>query len=114
MTPRILIVEDDPVCAELTRATLVRSGYRAAIATDAAHLVVALSQALPDLILLDLCLPIMDGVQIVRSLKADPSFAHIPVIAFSSVDDDGAKAALAAGCAGFLSKPVDPRTVRSA
>ena len=66
----------------------------------------------PDLVLMDLCMPVMGGIEATRRLKADPATAAIPVVALTArtLDEDVAAAA-AAGCEAFLSKPVEPRRV---
>jgi CheY-like chemotaxis protein len=103
----ILIVED----VELNRDLLVQlleDEFRLLVATDGEAALQAAADARPDLILMDLSLPRLDGWEATRRLKADPSLASIPVIALSAhamkTHEDRA---LAAGCDAYLTKPID-------
>ena len=104
---RILIVED----VELNRDLLIQlleEDYALVIATDGAAGVAKAADERPDLILMDLSLPDIDGWEATQRIKADPVTARIPVIALTahamSGDEDRAKAA---GCDDFLTKPID-------
>ena len=118
MSPCILIVEDNPVNLKLARNVLEIEGYRVDAAIDAQKALEYLERASPDLILMDIALPGMDGLSLTRKLKADPRWCRIPVIAltaFAMLTDE--KQALEAGCDGYLTKPIDtrqlPLTVRA-
>jgi len=103
----ILIVED----VELNRQLLVQlleDRYRLVLAEDGAAALERAAEACPDLILMDLSLPRMDGWEATRLLKADPRVARIPIIALSAHAMRGdEERARASGCDGFLTKPID-------
>ena len=105
----ILVVDDAPSNIDLLRGIL-KPEYkvRAAISGEAA-LKIATSDNPPDLILLDVMMPGMDGYEVCRRLKADPSTQHIPVIFVTGAADDEARATGAAlSAAATVAKPVDP------
>lgn len=108
---RILIIEDTPLNMELTADILETAGYAVLqAATAEAGLVVARAER-PDLILLDIRLPGMDGHGAVRELKTDPATRRIPVLALTAQamkgDDESARAS---GFDGYIAKPIDTRT----
>jgi len=108
MSARILVIDDNPVNLELARYLLGIAGYVVETAGDAEHALELLEQATPDLILVDLSLPGMDGLTLTRKLKADERLKSIPVAAFTAsamVGDE--QRALQAGCAGYVTKPID-------
>jgi CheY-like chemotaxis protein len=107
---RILIVDDNPVNLKLAADVLEAAGFVIDRALDADQAQRVLSNTVPDLILMDLALPGMDGLTLTRKLKADPRFAGIPIIALtaSAMKGDDHKA-LAAGCTGYITKPIDTR-----
>src|SRR5262247_2518353 len=104
---KILIVED----VELNRDLLIQlleDDYALAVAIDGAAGVERAAIERPDLILMDLSLPVLDGWEATRQLKADPATRHIPVIALTAHAMAGDREkALAAGCDDFDTKPVD-------
>ncbi len=105
--PRILLVEDEQVNRDLFRRRLTARGFEVDTAGDGAEAVAAVAAAPPDLVLMDLGLPVLDGWEATRQLKADPATAAVPVIALSAHATAEAKEkAFAAGCAAFESKPV--------
>ena len=87
---------------------LERKGYQVAIAVDGGQGVTRARTAVPDLVLMDMSLPVLDGWDATRQLKADPQTKHIPVIALTAhaMSDDRHKA-LEAGCDDYDTKPVD-------
>ena len=105
---KILLVEDNQMNRDMLSRRLVRRGYEVVMAEDGrAALDVALREC-PDLILMDMGLPVMDGWEATRRLKADARTASIPVIALTAhamVDDR--MRALEAGCDDFDTKPID-------
>jgi CheY-like chemotaxis protein len=106
--PKILLVEDNEMNRDMLSRRLARNGFDIAIAVDGRQGVeMALSEK-PDLILMDMSLPVMDGWEATRHVKANPDTKGIPVIALTAhaMSDDREKA-LAAGCDDFDSKPVD-------
>ncbi|HEU4453225.1 MAG TPA: response regulator [Longimicrobium sp.] len=112
MDATILLVEDNADNQEIYRIILAHHGYAVLQAWDGERGVSMARDHAPDLILMDLTMPVIDGLEATRMLKADPATAAIPVIALTAhaMEEDQA-AAEAAGCASFLSKPVTPRQV---
>jgi CheY-like chemotaxis protein len=107
----ILIVEDNPANQLLVSAVLEREGYRLELAGSAVEARAVLARALPDLILMDIQLPGMDGLTFTSELKADPVSAGVPVVALTALAMAGDRErALAAGCIGYISKPINTRT----
>jgi two-component system cell cycle response regulator len=110
MAARILIVDDNAVNLKLASELLELEGYVVERAVDAEHAEEILRGSVPDLILMDIALPGMDGLTLTRKLKADGRLKHIPIIALTAFamkgDDDKA---FAAGCEGYITKPIDTR-----
>jgi two-component system, cell cycle response regulator DivK len=107
--PLVLIVEDDPGSRALASATLEDHDYDVAAAESAEVAVDLISRRRPDLILMDIQLPGMDGLELTRKLKSEPATSAIPVVALTAHTMPlHERAALAAGCAAFLAKPVSP------
>lgn len=106
--PKILLVEDNEMNREMLSRRLVRKGYEVLIAVDGLQGVAMSVAEKPNLILMDMSLPGIDGWEATRRIKAEPSTCTIPVIALTAhaMSDDRAKA-LAAGCDEFDTKPVD-------
>jgi len=107
----ILIVEDNAANQLLVSAVLDREGYRIELTASAIEAQEVIDRGLPNLILMDVQLPGVDGLTFTRQLKADPVTAHIPVVALTALAMSGDRErALAAGCAGYISKPINTRT----
>lgn len=104
---RILIAEDDPVSLKLVRDVLQANGYETEEVTGGEEAVVKAAQCDPDLIVMDIRLPGIDGLEATRRLKREASTAEIPVIAVTAhaMPEDEARI-LAAGCQAYLSKPL--------
>jgi two-component system cell cycle response regulator DivK len=110
----ILIVDDHPENLELALAMLSTEGYELRTAGDALEALEVLETLLPALILLDIELPGMDGLQLAQRLKADARTKHIPIIAVTAYAMKGdEQRTRAAGCDGYLSKPIDKRALRA-
>ena len=108
MEKKILLVEDNPVNRRLAGFLLRSQGYEVVEATNAADALEILAKDQPDLIVMDIQLPEMDGLEATAKLKAEPSTAKIPVIAVTSYAMAGDRErALAAGCSGYVTKPID-------
>jgi signal transduction histidine kinase/ActR/RegA family two-component response regulator len=106
----ILLVEDNPSNLELTRMILSGGGYRVEVATDGQEGLLKAKELSPNLILMDLQLPGMDGLAATRALKADPDTANIKIVALTANAMKGAREeALQAGCIGYITKPIDVR-----
>jgi two-component system cell cycle response regulator DivK len=110
---KILYVEDNDDNVYMLKNRLSRAGFTVVIATDGAHGIAMATSEQPDLVLMDLTLPDMDGWEATRRIKADPATKHIPVVALTAHAMTGDKEkALAAGCDDFDTKPVDlPRLI---
>jgi two-component system, cell cycle response regulator DivK len=106
--PRILIVEDNEVNRDMLSRRLVRQGFEIAVASNGETAIECARMESPDLILMELNLPVMDGCEATRRLKADPGTQSIPVIALSARAMPGERErALEAGCDDFDAKPLD-------
>jgi len=108
MTFKVLLVEDNPQNRYLVTFLLENSGYEVVAAEDGEAAVVAVETHRPDLILMDVQLPKMDGYEATRHIKGDPRFKDIPLVALTahSMKGDRGKA-LEAGCDDYITKPVD-------
>jgi CheY-like chemotaxis protein len=105
---KILLVEDNPVNRRLAVFLLRSQGYEVREATTAQEAFEILKTESPDLIVMDIQLPGMDGLEATKRIKAQPETADIPVLAVTSYAMKGDREkALAAGCAGYVTKPID-------
>jgi CheY-like chemotaxis protein len=104
----ILVVDDNPTNLKLACYVLECEGYTVLRAGDAREAQNVVRQSTPDLILMDIQMPGMDGLSLTRLLKADPAYRHIHIVALTSFamkgDDEKARAA---GCDGYITKPID-------
>jgi CheY-like chemotaxis protein len=106
--PKVLLVEDNPENRDMLSRRLVRRGFELCFAVDGAEAVASAREQMPDLVLMDLSLPVMDGWEATRRIKADPTTRDIPVIALTAHAMSGDREkALAAGCNDYDTKPVD-------
>jgi two-component system cell cycle response regulator DivK len=107
---RILIVEDTPDNRQIMRDLLTSAGYELIEATDGEAGVAAAFEHRPDLILMDIQLPVLDGYEATRRIKANPATCAIPIIAVTSYALSGDETrARAAGCDRYVAKPFSPR-----
>lgn len=110
--PLILVVEDNEMNLRLTRALLVRAGYRIAEAGSLAEARERLRQMRPDLVLLDLGLPDGNGLALLDDLKSNDASTGIPTVALTAYAMPGDRErALTAGCVNYLTKPLNTRTL---
>jgi CheY-like chemotaxis protein len=108
----ILVVDDNPTNLKLVSDVLEFSGYTIEKAGDAEQALQIIHRSKPQLILMDIALPGMDGLTLTRKLKADPATAAIQIVAltaFAMKGDD--QKARAAGCDGYITKPINTRTL---
>jgi two-component system cell cycle response regulator DivK len=107
VSKKILIVEDDPVSLKLVRDVLQANEYETEEATNGEEAVAKAIELRPALIVMDIRLPGIDGLEATRRLKSDPSTAAIPIVAVTAhaMPEDEARI-LAAGCQAYLSKPL--------
>ena len=108
--PVILVVDDNPVNLKLVCEVLSFDGFGVLQAKDAEEAQVSIARQVPDLILMDIALPGIDGLELTRMLKREPITASVVIIALTAFamkgDDEKAKEA---GCDGYLTKPIDTR-----
>ena len=110
MSKRILLVEDQPDNRQIIRDLLAATDYELTEAENGEQALAAVAKQRPDLILMDIQLPIMDGYEATRRIKADPALRSIPIIAVTSYALSGEESkARAAGCDGYVTKPYSPR-----
>lgn len=108
----ILIVDDNVANLKLAQVVLQMGGFQICTASDAEEALLTLKTRRPDLILMDLQLPGIDGLECVRIIKADEATKSIPVVALTSYAMKGDETkAFEAGCDGYLTKPIDTRTL---
>jgi CheY-like chemotaxis protein len=110
----ILVVDDNPSNLKLFTYLLTLPGYAVTTAASAEQALEVLAHLLPDLIIMDLQLPDVDGLTLTRQLKADPKMKGVPIVAVtaSAMKGDEEKAR-AAGVDGYMSKPVEKRAFRA-
>jgi CheY-like chemotaxis protein len=107
---KVLVVEDHVTQLKLANHVLSASGHNVSDAANAEQAFISIKADRPEVILLDLTLPGMDGLTLARKLKADPETREIHVVALTSYPEKYSKsAALAAGCDAYLVKPMDTR-----
>jgi len=110
MSKRILVVEDQPDNRKIIRDAFAPTGYEIIETENGEEALAAIAKARPDLILMDIQLPIMDGYTATRRIKADPALRSIPIIAVTSYALSGEeKKAREAGCDDYIPKPYSPR-----
>jgi two-component system, cell cycle response regulator DivK len=109
--PSVLIIEDNDQNLYLMRFLLERNGFAVADARDGRAGITAACAAIPDLILLDIQLPLMDGYAVARELRAHDALGKVPIIAVTSYAMAGDKErALEAGATDYIEKPINPDT----
>jgi two-component system cell cycle response regulator DivK len=112
MSKRILVVEDTEDNRRILRDLLTRAGYELIEAADGESGVSMAAAHRPDLILMDIQLPVFDGYEATRRIRANPDTKNIPIIAVTSYALSGDESkALAAGCNSYVAKPFSPRKI---
>lgn len=105
---KVLLVEDDEMNRDMLSRRLIRRGFDVVTAVDGQQALAMASTKSPDLILLDLSLPVMDGWAVARKLKSDPATTNIPVIALTAHAMAGDREkAMGAGCDEYDTKPIE-------
>jgi CheY-like chemotaxis protein len=108
----ILVVDDNSDNRNIIAQMLQISGYRTVCATDGLHALDVAASEMPDLILMDLAMPRLDGWGATERLKASPDLSHVPVIAVTGhVTHNEIRRAISVGCADYLAKPIDYETM---
>lgn len=111
-TKSILVVDDNPVNSKLIRVLLAGEGYDVHTAGDADEALRLLKNLSPQLILMDVQLPGIDGLELTRRLKADPATRDIKILGLTAYAMKGDREKiLAAGCDGYIAKPIDTRAL---
>ena len=109
---RILVVDDNAQNLKLARVLLTSEGYQVRTAADAEEALTLIDSFDPRLVLMDIQLPGMDGLELTRRLKADPARSHIVVIALTAYAMKGdEQRVFAAGCDGYVTKPIDTKAL---
>jgi two-component system cell cycle response regulator DivK len=112
MSKRILVVEDQPDNRRILRDMLGNAGYELIEAESGEEALAAVEAQQPDLILMDIQLPVMDGYEATRRIRSKPELKSIPIIAVTSYALAGDEAkALAVGCTAYITKPFSPRAL---
>ena len=111
MGKRVLVVEDDAQNSYLNGFILEKSGYEVITATDGEEAIAEVEKRVPDLILMDMLLPKMNGYEATRRIKARPESQGVPIVALTAYSMKGDRERiLASGSDGYISKPIDPET----
>ncbi len=114
MNHRVLIIEDNEQNLYLLTFLLTRNGYVVDSAMEGPSGIEKARLCVPDLILLDIQLPVMDGYAVAKVLREQPELATVPIVAVTSYAMPGDKErALASGCTGYIEKPINPETFLS-
>jgi DNA-binding response OmpR family regulator len=112
MSARILAVDDSPTILEMIKAILEAGGYEVLTAADGAEALEKARAEKPDLILLDVMLPKLDGYRVCRLLKFDQNYKHIPIIMLTAKTEEQSMATgLRTGADQYLTKPIEPETL---
>jgi len=111
---RVLVVDDNPLSRKLLTDILNAEGYSVRDASSGEEALRSIADEQPDVILLDIMMPDMDGFEVVRRIKADREVRSTPVVMVTALDDEGSRARLAAaGVSVMLTKPIDRWELRS-
>jgi CheY-like chemotaxis protein len=109
MKGKILVIEDNEQNLYLIRFILENGDYEVSSAMDGQEGIELAASLLPDLILLDIQLPLMDGYAVARKLRENPNLVDTPIVAVTSYAMPGDREkAMEAGCSGYIEKPIDP------
>lgn len=112
MAITILVIDDNPVNLKLASEVLRADGLEVIRAEDAEQALSLLQTRMPDLVLTDIALPRMDGLELTRRLKADARYRHLPIVALTASAMKGDEArVLEAGCDEYIAKPINTRTL---
>ncbi|MCI0475236.1 MAG: response regulator [Anaerolineales bacterium] len=110
MSVRILVADDDPFIRQLVVFTLKTRGYEILEASNGAAALALARQTQPDLVVLDVLMPEMTGLQVTKTLSQDPATAHIPIVILSAnAQQSDIDAGLASGAVAYLVKPFEPK-----
>ena len=111
---KIMIVDDDVDATSLLESFLTLDGYESKVINDSTTVMKAANSFVPDLFLLDLMMPVLDGFKLCRQLRENPKFMRTPVIILTALNDEDSKAvAFGAGASDYLTKPYRPNDLRT-
>jgi len=111
MPAKVLVVEDNDMNMQLVEFLLEEEGFEIVKATSGEEALLSIAQTVPDLILMDIHLPGLDGLSVVREMKNDPRTKCVPILALTAHAMRGDRDRfLDAGCDGYISKPIDVKT----
>ncbi len=106
MATNVLVVDDNRDIREMLQLRLELWGYAVRTASDGQQALDSVAHELPDIVLLDMALPMVDGFQVARTLRSQPASLHLPIIALTALGLPGDKArCLGSGCTDYLAKP---------
>ncbi|TMA07914.1 MAG: response regulator [Deltaproteobacteria bacterium] len=115
MKKRVLLVEDNPPTVDVLEMELKHLGYEVRVATNGLEAVKMVVSAPPDLVVMDILLPELDGLEATRRLRENPSTRDVPILAATAKAMPGDKEkCLAAGCDGYIAKPFNHRELETA
>ena len=107
---KILVVEDEPICMKLAHVVLANEGHEVTRAEAVLKALEEIERSMPEVILLDLAMPYVDGLALARKVKADPKTKQIVIIAVTAFPERYSRTeALAAGCDAYILKPINTR-----
>lgn len=113
-TPLVLVADDDPDILDILVYRLERSGYRVITAADGREALDMARRHGPDLAIVDVMMPHLDGYELTRTLKADPATAHVPVIILTaSAQEEDVTRGFEVGAADYIRKPFSPHELRA-
>ena len=111
--PLILLVDDQPVGLRALVSVFERQGYELVLASDGAEAIASLNARRPDLVLLDVMMPVMDGFEVCRTIRSTPATSTVPVILVTAYDDREARLeAQRSGADDLVAKPIDRAELR--
>jgi CheY-like chemotaxis protein len=115
MSKKILVADDNPASLELITEVLELCGYEVITAADGVEALAAASHQIPDLVLVDIQMPRLDGFEVLRRLRAEPRFSGLQVVALTAFAMQGDRErAMDAGFDGYITKPVEIASLRQA
>lgn len=113
MARTVLVVDDDPQIVRVVEINLTQEGYQIRTAGDGEAALAAVREERPDLVILDVTMPRMDGFEALKRLKADPALADIPVIMLTArAEDEEVFEGYGTGAKWYLTKPFEPGELR--
>jgi DNA-binding response OmpR family regulator len=114
MRVKILVVDDSPTVGSTVEWALTHHGYRVQVARDALEALAALPDFAPDLIILDIRMPHLDGIQLCEMIRGKAEYDGVPIIMLSGLSgDDSIERAIDAGCDDYITKPVNDEKLLS-